>query len=180
MPKRRLSNIVQIMAGFWILCSVAVPAEAFLYHAASRSAAKKIMAKGINPSRFKAHARFGKGFYTGKRPPTALAEKGSQSRVLRLKENPKIKHPAPMDLRKPTASKLHGFLGNRYDLRGAYKGTTIGPKAGKKLGRIAGQQNRAVLYRSKVNGGTNVFFPKRFFDRHPGILKPDHIMPKGN
>ena len=65
--------------------------EAFLYHATRRAAARRIMAKGVKHTRFNAKARFGKGFYTSRRPSTALAEKGRNKTVLRFKEGRYLK-----------------------------------------------------------------------------------------
>jgi hypothetical protein len=171
-------NLKKVLSGVVLAGFLVTPVEAgYLYHAGRRSVLGAIAKKGINPAKFRGKARFGKGFYTGKRPSTAIAEKGPKSSVLRLKESAALKKTKPMDVRKPTASNLREHLGPGYDLRGAYKGTTIGPKAGKKLGRIAGDQNRSVWYRSKVNGGTNVFYPKKLIERYPRGLKTDRIMP---
>lgn len=61
--------------------------EAFWFHATRKAIAKRIMTKGINPAKFSSKARFGKGFYASGKPATALAEKGKNNTVIRVRES---------------------------------------------------------------------------------------------
>ena len=148
-----------------------------LFHAAEKSAARRIMAKGFNPAKFKANARFGKGLYLAKRPSTALAEKGTSRSVIRLKEKPLLKKKS-IDFRNPTGKKLRQFLGKKYDLRGSVKKKTIGPRAGRKIGKIAGNNKKAIMFRSSRNGGTNIFIPKKTYREFPNMVRPEKMIGK--
>jgi hypothetical protein len=149
-------------------------ADARLFHAASKAAIRNIMKRGIRPSKFKSAARFGKGFYSSKAPKTALAEKGGQKTLIRLKESAYLKNNT-LNFRNPSSSKLRAYLGRKYDLRGAVKKNIIGPKAGCRLGRIAGTRGKIIKYRSVRNGGTNLFVPKKIFGKKPKIVRPEKI-----
>jgi hypothetical protein len=155
-----------------------VPAEAGWFHATSKAAARSIMKKGINPFKSKSTARFGKGFYAAKTPSTALAEKGGNKAILQLKGSGYLKRNT-LDFRKPSATSLHKQLGSGYDLRGAVKNKTIGPKAAHQLGKTAGNQGKAIQYRSVQNGGANLFVPKKVIAERPRILRPEKIVSVG-
>lgn len=150
-------------------------AEAGWFHATSKASARSIMKKGINPFKFKSTARFGKGFYASKAPKTALAEKGGGKTLIMLKNSAYFKKNT-LNLRNPSSSKLHRYLGQKYDLRGAVKRNTIGPKAGHRLGSIAGNRGKIIKYRSARNKGTNFFVPKKIFSMKPKIIRPDKII----
>ena len=153
-------------------------AEAGWFHAATKAAASSIMNKGINPFKFKSSARFGKGFYAAKTPKTAIAEKGGSKAILQLKGNGFLKKNT-LDFRNPSASSLHKQLGTGYDLRGAAKNKVIGPKAAHQLGNVAGNQGKAIQYRSVRNSGSNIFIPKKVIAERPQILRPEKIVSAG-
>jgi len=150
-------------------------AEARLYHAVEQSLAKRVIKQGINPAKLKLGSRFGKGFYLSRQPSTALAEKGSRSAVIRFRESSMIKNKA-INMKKPNRELMQKFLGKNYDLRGAYKNNVIGPKAGRKIGSIAGRSGRPIQYRSVKNGKTNVAIPVKALNQHPRIVSPERIV----
>lgn len=166
--------IIAGLAGTLIMAPFRV--EAFLYHATRRAAARRIMAKGVKPFRFNAKARFGKGFYTSRRPSTALAEKGRRKAVLRFKEGRYLKGKNTLNLKKPDSARLHKLLGKKYDLRGAVKKGVVGPKAGRRIGKMAGKRGKIIESKSVKNGGSNLFIPKKLFRARPSIIKPDKII----
>lgn len=168
-------------AGFVLIVAIivtlgfSVPAEAFLFHATRKSAAKRIMAKGIDPSKFSNKARFGKGFYGSRKASTAIAEKGESSSVVRAQESSYLKKNT-LNFKNDVAGKLRSTLGPKADLRGAAKNDVIGPKAGHQIGKAAAKEGKAVEYRSVKNGGSNLFIPKSLFDRRPKIVQPDKVV----
>jgi hypothetical protein len=152
------------------------PAEAgMLYHAAKKSVAKRILKNGFNPAKFKDKARFGKGLYLTKRRATAVCEKGNKSSVLKVKAGKSLEKKF-IDFRKPTKRKLQKYIGKKYDLRGSVKKKIIGPKVARKIGKTAGNQNKAILYRSAKNGGTNIFIPGKTYQKYPKIVKPEKMI----
>lgn len=157
------------------LCFSSVESHAFLFHATGKAAAKKILTTGINPGRFKSKARFGKGFYSSKRPSTALAEKGSKNAVIRMGESSYLKKNT-INLEKPSSEKLHALLGSKADLRGGVKNHVIGPKIGHRVGQAAAKAGKALEYRSARNGGANLFIPKRLFKGRPNIVRPEKMI----
>ena len=160
-----------------VTISLNATAEAGWFHATSKAAARSIMKKGINPIKFKSSARFGKGLYAAKAPKTAIAEKGNKA-FLQFKGSGYLKKNT-LDFRKPSATSLHKQLGSGYDLRGAAKNKVIGPKAAHQLGKTAGNQGKAIQYRSVQNGGTNLFVPKKVIAERPSILRPEKIVSAG-
>ncbi|HED00474.1 MAG TPA: RES domain-containing protein [Proteobacteria bacterium] len=167
------TTVPRIVLTILVLLLVSFPgsSEAFLYHATRKAIAKRILMRGVNPAKFSAKARFGKGLYLSRKPSTALSEKGRNSAVIRMRGSAYVKKRA-IDLRKPTRGRLRSLLGKKIDLRGATRKNVIGPKIGRKLGRIAGKKGTAIQYRSVRNGGTNVFVPKSLFTRKPGVIRP--------
>lgn len=150
-------------------------AEAFFYHATSKAAAKRIMTRGLNPARFKARTRFGKGLYLSRKISTALAEKGKKSAVIRMKPSQYLKRNI-LDLRNPTKEKLRSLLGRKINLRGRLKKWIIEPKLGRKLGRIAAKKGKAIQYRSVKTGRTNLMIPKRLIKKRPQIARPEKVV----
>jgi len=175
MNKREFFRII-IFGAVGTLIMAPYRVEAFLYHATRRAVARRIITKGVSPTRFKAKARFGKGFYTSRRPSTALAEKGHRNAVLRFKEGQYLKRKNTLNLKKPKTARLHDLLGAKYNLRGAVKKNVIGPKAGRRLGRVAGKKHKVIEFRSVKNGGSNLFIPKKLFRVRPSVIKPDKII----
>lgn len=169
------------MAGVVFATTVAIlflseaSSEAFLYHATRKSVAKRIMAGGVNPSKFSSKSRFGKGFYSSRRPSTALAEKGESSSVVRMKESPQLERNT-WNYKDHVNNKLRSFFGPKANLRGAAKNDVIGPKAGHQLGKAAGKEGKAIEYRSAQNGGSNIFIPKKLFERRPSLVVPDKVV----
>jgi hypothetical protein len=162
-----------------LLCSLILTlspaAEAFFYHATRRAAAKRIMARGLNPAKFKAGARFGKGLYLSRKIPTTLAEKGKKSTVIRMKPSRYLEKNI-LDLRNPTRKKLRSLFGPKINLRGRLKKWIIGPKLGRRLGTIAGKKGKVIQYRSVKTGGTNLIVPKRLIKGRPKIVQPMKIV----
>ena len=150
-------------------------AEAFLFHATRRAVARRIMIRGVNPGRFMGRARFGKGFYMSRRISTALAEKGKKSAVIRMKPSRYLKRNT-LDLRRPTQKKLRSLLGRKINLRGRLKRWIIGPKLGRRIGRIAGRKGKAIQYRSVKTDGTNLMIPRRLIRQRPKIVRPYRIV----
>jgi len=58
---------------------------------------------------------------------------------------------------------MKSLLGKKYDLRGAVKKKYVGPKAGRRLGKIAEKKCSIIKYRSVKGKGTNIFIPKKIF-----------------
>ncbi len=167
----------------WCICTTAIilalalpePAAGFLYHSTGKAIAKRMIARGINPSKFSARTRFGKGFYASRKPSTALAEKGAVgNKVVRLRESTFLKKNT-VNVTNPTPAKLHSLLGPNYDLRGAVKQKIIGPKAGREVGEVAAKQGKSVQYRSARNSRSNVFIPKKVVESRPRIVHPEKI-----
>ena len=150
-------------------------ARGFFFHATRKAVAKRILTRGINPARFKAGARYGKGLYLSGKKSTAIAEKGKKSAVIRMKADPGVKR-GFLDLRNPTTLKIRRLVGKKYDLRGAVKKRIIGPKLGKSLGRKASGKDQIIQYRSKRTGGTNLFVPKKLIRRNQPMFKPEKIV----
>jgi hypothetical protein len=139
-----------------------------VYHAASKSVVRRIITKGVNPSKFNSQARYGRMFYIAKRPSTALAEKGQRSQLIRMRSSRGLVNNS-WDLRKPTPHRLRKYTGNT-DLRGTVKRGIVGPKLGQKIGKLADRQKKAILYRSAKNGGTNVAVSRSLMEKHPRLL----------
>ena len=158
-----------------VLGTPGVSDAGFLYHAARKASVGSILKGGLNPSKFRPKSRLGEGGYLARKPSTALAEKGESSSVVRM-EDTKILKQNTWDLRNPTPNKLHGLLGEKTDLRGTVKNRVIGPKIGRRLGKLAGEEGKAIEYRSAKNGGSNLFIPKKLFEKHPRIVSPDKAM----
>jgi hypothetical protein len=152
----------------------ACPAEAWLYHATRRAVARRILARGLNPLKFKASSRFGKGFYASRRPSTALLEKGKKSSVVRFKESSSLKK-SIWDFRKPKPEKIRSKIGN-LNFKGKIRKGIIGPKVGRQLGRAASQKGKVIQYKSSKNGWTNIFVPKKLLQDHQRIVKPEKII----
>ncbi len=157
------------------LLFISSSAEAFLFHATRRAAARRIMSRGLNPAKFRGRARFGKGLYMSRKISTALAEKGKKSAVIRMKPSRYLKRHI-LDLRRPTKKKLRSLLGRKIKLRGRLKRWIIGPKLGRRLGRIAGRKGRVIQYRSVKTGGTNLMIPRRLIKKMPKIIRPKRII----
>lgn len=175
--KIRKSAVLALILGFVGIAMRPSACEGRMYTAVPRHLARKILAEGLNPAKFRAAARFHRAAYLSRRPSTALAEKGQRSALLVMKESAFLKNRRNiLDLRNPTRSKLRQLLGERRDLRGAYKQGVIGPKAGRMLGRIAGRRGQAIEYRSVKNGWTNLAIPKKLFERRPNIVSPVKIL----
>jgi hypothetical protein len=158
-----------------LLLFQAAPVDAFLYHATGKSAARRILSGGVNPSKFSGKTRFGKGFYASRKPSTALAEKGESSSVLRMREGSQLKKNT-WNFKNKVIRKLRSFFGAKKDLRGAVKNDVIGPKAARQVGKAAGKEGKAVEYRSAKNGGSNLFIPGNLFERRPNIVSPEKIV----
>ncbi len=170
---RLRSRFKKLLATAFLLVFVSpLSAEAFLYRAASKRATQSILSKGIDPAKFRGGARFGKGFYAAGRPSTAVAEKGKRSSVVRYREGRYLKKNT-WDLRRPDTKRFQSLLGKKVDLRGAFKKGVIGPKLGRRLGRIAGREGKVIQYRSARTGGSNFFIPKRLFKEKPNIVQTD-------
>ena len=166
-------GIIALLAGAIISFPVLVEAS-FFYHATRGTVAKRILAKGVNPAKFRGNARFGKKFYASSRPSTAVAEKGEQSAVLRFKTHKNLGQKA-IDLRNPTASKLRSLLG-KIKLQGKIKNKIIGPKLGHKLGQVAEKKDKVILYRSAKTGKTNLAISEKTLKEHPQIARPEKIV----
>ncbi len=162
-----------LLAGVMFFTPVLAEAS-FIYHATRGAAARKILAKGINPTKFRGSARFGKKLYASSRPATAIAEKGEKSAVLRFKAGKNIEQNA-LDLRNPTTSRLRSLLG-KIDLRGKIKNKVIGPKLGHRLGQVAENKDKTILYRSAKTGGTNLAIPKKMLEEHRRIARPEKVL----
>jgi hypothetical protein len=165
--------IACLMVGV-IALSLPSDAEAWLYHASRRAAARRIMARGLDPAKFRASARYGPGFYASKRPSTALLEKGKGSSIVRFQESGYVKKNT-WNFRKPSPGKIRSKVGE-VDLRGKINNGSIGPKLGHQLGRAASQEGKVIQYKSSKNGWTNYFFPKRLFKDHPDVVKPNQVI----
>lgn len=148
------------------------------FHATKQAAAKRILSKGLSPSRFKPGARFGKGLYLARKPSTAVVETGKRNVVIRMRASKGMKA-RTLDLRNATKERLHSLVGKRYDLRGKVKNRVIGPKLGHTLGSKAAGQGRAIQYRSAKNGGINLFVPKTLVRQKPRLVRPEKIYARG-
>jgi len=157
------------------LFTISPSAEAFFFHATKRAAARRIMTRGLNPARFKAKTRFGKGLYLSRKISTTLAEKGKKSAVIRMKPSRYLKKNI-LDLRNPTKKKLRSLLGRKINLQGRLKKWFIGPKLGRRLGRIAGKKGKVIQYRSVKTGETNLMIPKKLIKKRPQIVRPEKIV----
>jgi hypothetical protein len=165
MPK---SKVIAALCSIILVCFLPSAAPAFFYHAAPKAVARRIIAKGVNPAKFNGQSRYGRMFYGAKRPSTALAEKGQQSAVIRMKTSKQLARNS-WDLRKPTPESLRKLTGNA-DMRGSVKRGVIGPKLGQKIGKQASKKEKAILYRSAKNGGTNIAIPASLMAKHPRTL----------
>lgn len=145
-----------------------------IYHATYKATARRIVLKGIDPTKFKLKTRYGKVWYGSKRPSTALAEKGSRSSLIRMRTT-KYLDKNSWDLRKPNKVNLKSYVGDM-NLRGKYKNRIIGPKLGRKLGEFASQQRKAIKYTSAKNGGTNFAVPESMLKKHPRALSHPEII----
>lgn len=173
---KRSTKMVIVLHVLVVVFMLVEQCEAFLYHAAKRSVTKRIAGAGLNPAKAKASGRFSGSSYLSRKPSTALAEKGVKGTgVVRFKEG-KALQSKTVDLRRPNSAKLKTILGPRYDLRGAYKKGVIGPKAGQKIGKWAGNHDKALEVRSAKTGGTNVVIPRPLMQSHPRIVRPDKII----
>jgi hypothetical protein len=167
-------GLLLLLAGTAAL-TPALAEASFFYHATRGAAAKRILAKGINPAKFRGSARFGKKFYASSRPSTAVAEKGEQSAVLRFKTHKNLEQKA-IDLRNPTASKLRSLFGKKIKLRGKIKNKVIGPKLGHELGQVAEKKDKVILFRSAKTGEKNLAFSEKTLKEHPQIARPEKIV----
>lgn len=161
-----------LIAAVWIINPPC--ATASVYHATTNAFARRISAKGINPAKFRGRARFGKKFYVSTKPSTALAEKGSRSKLIRMKTSKYLKKNS-WDLRRPNPKNLRPYIGKR-DFRGTVKRGVIGPKLGHKIGRLADQKGKAIRYRSVKNGGTNIAVPGSMLMKHPRGLYSKSVL----
>ena len=150
--------------------------NAFLFHAAKKAVARKILRKGLNPAKFRSKARYGKGAYISRRKSTALSEKGNKKAVVRFKEGKKFKKTEKLNLTKPNKNKMKSILGKKYDLRGSVKKGVVGPKAGKKIGTKAGNQGKIIKYKSAKDGKNNYFIPSKVYREKPNMIKPEKII----
>jgi hypothetical protein len=164
-----LSKINIAMCFIVMVCMLPNTVDAgSLYHATSKSFARRILTKGVNPGKFNSQARFGRMFYGAKRPSTALAEKGKNSQLIRMRSSRGLVNNS-WDLRKPTPNSLRKYTGNS-DLRGKIKNRVIGPKLGHRIGRLAEQKGKAIQYKSVKTGGTNIAIPAKMLKQHPRLL----------
>lgn len=144
----------------------------FLFHAARRSAAKSILSRGFSPGKMRARARFGKGVYLSRSLKTVAKEKPSARSFVAVKPGRALKSRL-LDLRRPRPERLRALVGPRVNLRGAVKRGVIGPRLGKRIGAVTSRRGKALLYRSARNPrGTNLFIPKRLYQKHPRIVLP--------
>jgi len=162
------------------LCLEAAPAWAgsVWFHATRRALAQKIISRGINPARFKATARFGRGLYLARKPSTALAETGKRNAVIRMRGR-KGMSKRGLDLRNPTKENLRPLVGKKYDLRGKVKQGVIGPRLGHVLGKKSASQGKSIQYRSAKDGGANLFVPKALVTQKPRLVRPEKIYCQG-
>lgn len=143
-----------------------------LFHAARRSAAKRILSRGFSPWKMRSSARFGKGIYLSRSLKTVAKEKSSARAFVAVKPGRALKSRL-LDLRKPRPERLRALVGPRVNLRGAVRRGVIGPKMGKRVGAVASSRGKALLYQSaKDPRGTNVFIPRRLYQKHPRIVWP--------
>lgn len=168
--KRIICKIVVIVVVVWSVHSISVTtAEAFLFHATSKAAARKIAQKGFAAKKMRAEARFGKGVYLSESRATALKEAPKAQNILKYKDFQKKKL---WDYSKPKVDKLRTVL-PKADFRGTFKKGVIGPKLGRMLSHAASKEGAAIRYRSvKAPKTANVVVPNRVYRRNPGILKP--------
>lgn len=176
MKKNRtaLWSFITLLSGAILFTPVLAEASR-LYHAAPKAAAKSILKKGIDPSKFRKGGRFNGVWYASKRPSTAIAEKGKRSVVMRFKTHKNLEQKA-IDLRNPTTSKLRSLLGEKISLRGKIKNKVIGPKLGHKLGEMAQKKDKVIFFRSAKTGGTNLAISEKTLKEHPRIARPERIV----
>lgn len=163
-------KIAVVFVVVWSVQSIsATTAEAFLFHATSKAAARKIAQKGFAASKMSAEARFGKGVYLSESRATALKEAPKAQNILKYKNVEKYKL---LDYSKPKVDKLRVVL-PKADFRGTFKKGIIGPKLGHKLSQAASKKGAAIRYRSvKAPKTANIVVPNQVYRRNPGILKP--------
>ncbi|KAB2889230.1 MAG: hypothetical protein F9K32_13470 [Desulfobulbaceae bacterium] len=168
--KKIFRKIEIILVVVWSVQSISVTtAEAFLFHATSKAAARKIAQKGFAANKMCAEARFGKGVYLSESRATALKEAPKAQSILKYKDVQKNKL---WDYSKPKLGKLRTVLPTA-DFRGTFKKGIIGPKLGRKLSHAASKEGAAIRYRSvKAPKTANVMVPNRVYRGNPGILKP--------
>lgn len=166
----RIRNIaVALVIGWSVQALSAVPAEAFLFHATSKAAARRIAQRGFAASKMNPEARFGKGVYLSESRATALNEAPKARNILKYKDVQKDKL---WDYSQPKVDKLRTVL-PKADFRGTFKKGIIGPKLGRKLNQAASKEGAAIRYRSvKAPNTANVVVPKQVYRRDPDILKP--------
>lgn len=170
LKKRAITVVVSGLLVF----TFSADSEAFWFHTTRKAIAKRIMTRGINPAKFSSKARFGKGFYASRKPTTALAEKGKNSAVIRVRESAYAKKNT-LNIMNPSSKRLHSLVGEKVDLRGTLRNGVVGQKIGRRVGRLAGKEGTVVQYRSARNGGSNYFVPKRLFEERPNIVRPVSI-----
>ncbi len=143
----------------------------WLFHAAKRSASKKILKRGFSPKKMNRKERFGKGAYLSKSKKTSLKEKPNADAVVTVKDSRMLKKKT-IDLKKTPKEEIKALSGDR-DLRGNIRNGVIGPDLGKKIGRKAGKSGKVIIYKSaKDLKGTNVFIPAKVYTKNPKIVKP--------
>jgi len=169
-------RIVLYAIVFFLFYPVALPeASASLFHATSKAAARRIIRKGFSRAKMRASARFGKGIYVSTRKKTALREARKVGAVIKFKGTKYLRRNT-IDLSKPTPSRLRRLTGSR-DLRGSVKRGIIGPKLGRRLGRVTGKKGKAIRFRSvKVPKESNIFIPRKVYKAHPRIIRPYKVL----
>lgn len=170
MLKRFFTKLIGLLISISLLF-ISVPAEAKWFHAAKKSITKKILQKGFSVRRMKRKARYGKGVYASKNKKTVLKEKPGADSVLVLKESKALKK-NKIDVNKLSKKQLKRMTGDN-DLRGNIKKGIVGPKLGHKLGSYASRKGKVIEFKSvKDRKHTNIFVPKKVYQRHPRILRP--------
>lgn len=162
-------SLAGLVLGSLIICW-ASPAAGWWYHATRRAAAKSILAKGVNAGKLRPGSRFGRGLYLSRRPSTAVAEKGAGITVVRFQGSRALSK-RTVDLRRPTPRILKSQLGD-VDLRGTVKKGVIGPKLGRRMGRQAAKNGKAIKYRSAKTGNSNLVIPKKVLQEKPRLVQP--------
>jgi len=165
-----------IVVGVLSICilSPEIVEGGFLYHAAKKSAAKRILSKGFSVYKMKYRTRFGKGVYCSRTPKTAITERQKTNALVRVSPGKNFYHKV-INLRKPTPKKIRSLIKAK-DLRGSTKKGVIGPELGKRLGRFAGNKNKIIRYRSSKNPkGTNYFIPRTLYKKNPRIISTIQI-----
>lgn len=146
-----------------------------LYHATKGSLMKKIATKGFSKRMMSAESRFGKKIYMGATRKTALLEKPRADTLMGFKETALLRRNT-LDLRKMSLNDIKFFSGDK-NLRGNIKNRIIGPNLGRKIGRSAEIQKKAVIYRSaKDHSRTNLFLPFSLYKEHPKIIRLERLI----